>query len=317
MRSIRGQTRALLPIQSGSTLLELLVSCALLALIVPPLVDHAVRAEHFAKHEASSAQQQMQELRIELLLNSAVIESQGQRLTAGIITHPAGVIRTVSGSVLPLTGLATPHPDGRAVTFLKFKSIEQISVHSVTALATNQYQIIGCAAFLADSIAPTLKGTKALAGITLENSIELKLISSSRIEGGRCYRLDVSPVHSIALGLPENIELLRALYPIHELATYYLSSQFTLRYLSHLGEELSANQPVIDGVEQFSCEIGTVSAFKLARLGCTYQVMGGAKQSLFKLQQLSPTAGLNLMLNQKLLAQSHNVAFYQAQGYAQ
>ena len=90
---------------------------------------------------------------------------------------------------------------------------------------------------------------RSFIGVSLNGIVEMV----GRVQGGngRCRTLTASaPIRSM-LSTTEPVTRLpfvRLVVPISALATLYVDTRGTLRYLSHLGEQTLENQPLADGV---------------------------------------------------------------------
>ena len=246
----------------GASLVELIfalaVSSALAlsgALLLSTSSRFAVRSyQHAERHHAL--------LRLESMLRYAIEGLDSHRLDLAPRIHTAGWIRFTDGSLSPvMSGSRRPHATSDALSAAWLLSADSLEVRAVSASAISAYAA-ACAKYK-DSI--SLAAVRSMVALSVEGLQELKLRSALPNGTPGCYALNLE--RSKSMLVPECSECglgnIHALIPVQEIFTLYHDRQSQLRYLSHSGDEILENQPLVLGPKLRKIELNLSTAYAL------------------------------------------------------
>ena len=244
----------------GYTLLEILVvlsiSTPLLYLTAKTLLDgqrdllslHLHTERVYRTLRAHQIMQRLQEQ-----ANSAVVLKT-------VRLHPQGAIAYSDASPNPIAHSINhaPNPQSNAITVT---ALDLSQLHDVTHSSQQQDSVtlVACARFRTSLDYKLFTSSKysSYVGLTLSSAVELTKTAPIRFIGDGCrkFTLKLNKSMSFDTIAPHNLAPILSLVPITQHYTLYLNRNRSLRHLSHIGSQNSANEPLLEQIDQFLPQI--------------------------------------------------------------
>lgn len=155
--------------------------------------------------------------------------------------HSRGSITYTDGSPVSISSRLKPHDESNALSSISLNPKSSLWIHS---LKRENLSFSAEACFRFVGTAP-LGDIRSYLGLSVDGSVLLRG-ESKRLRSG-CREITFRSTRSVVIeDVDINLKSVRVLIPVIREYTFYVDNSRTLRYISHAGDEVLENQPLLD-----------------------------------------------------------------------
>lgn len=294
-------------IQKGFSLFELLIGTALSGLVLALLAGLFQPALKLSEFLKIRKQEFYTLLRVEALLREAMEGVDTHRLAIFPIIHLQGALRYADGTEHPLRfrqDLLSPQPTSDSLTWVSVhtQSLRWASeIQEVRKVDEKRYEIDLEECSSTDRLIPAEE--RSLIGLSPDGIFELQVLARTIAEPCAYYRLLLTKSMILPNRVADGRTLLtlRALLSVKEIGTVYLDRGARLRFLTHNGEEILENQPILEEVKELRLQFTSLANDTARVLDAKLSFPSGRDQVMSFSHHLARRSPLEMLFLARLL----------------